>query len=443
MLRLLITCIFFLLPFTVNAAIIHVPGDFTTIQEGIDNAVNGDTVLVAAGTYTGNGNRDLFFGNKNLVLLSEDGPTSTIIDCGGTSFESHVGIVINNGQDSSSVIDGFTIRNAFDTTWNAAAIVCDSATPTIRNSIITDNMCSGIYSSKIHSRRIRIENCQIIGNSLSGLVTNYSTSAYISNSIFINNGYSGAFIHTSASTPTEVYYSLFFRNGTYGLSVLQDLSWENIRISNNTFVENNVGLLIDTYSPKNRKESLPANRLQAVTEVNNNIAAFNTDKGISFYASPSGYGYDVLCNNAYGNPNGDFHMFPPDTFFYQGDSFGNISLDPLFCDSTIIDFHIDAQSPCAQTNNSCGTLIGAFDVNCGFCCENRGNVDNTIGASGPVDVSDLTYLIAYLFQGGSPPPCIEEGNVDRVTGPSGPIDVSDVTYLTSFLFQGGSPPPPC
>ncbi len=79
---------------------------------------------------------------------------------------------------------------------------------------------------------------------------------------------------------------------------------------------------------------------------------------------------------------------------------------------------------------------------CG-CCQNRGNVDGVIGGAGPVDVSDLTYLVAFLFQGGPPPPCMDEGNVDGVVGGAGPVDVSDLTYLVAFLFQGGPPPPPC
>ncbi len=84
-----------------------------------------------------------------------------------------------------------------------------------------------------------------------------------------------------------------------------------------------------------------------------------------------------------------------------------------------------------------------LNVSVGSCCLNRGNVDGVIGSAGPVDVSDLTYLVAFLFQGGYAPPCIEEGNVDGVIGGAGLVDVADLTYLVAFLFQGGTPPPAC
>ncbi|HWR82856.1 MAG TPA: PQQ-dependent sugar dehydrogenase [Candidatus Deferrimicrobium sp.] len=77
------------------------------------------------------------------------------------------------------------------------------------------------------------------------------------------------------------------------------------------------------------------------------------------------------------------------------------------------------------------------------CCDNRGNVDGVVGAAGPVDVADLTFLVAFLFQSGGASPCDEEGNVDALVGPAGPIDTSDLTYLVAFLFQGGSAPTAC
>ncbi len=70
-----------------------------------------------------------------------------------------------------------------------------------------------------------------------------------------------------------------------------------------------------------------------------------------------------------------------------------------------------------------------------YCCDIRGDVDR----SGAIDVGDLTYLVAYLFQGGPPPPCLEEADVDG----SSSIDVGDLTYLVAYLFQGGPAPPPC
>ena len=66
---------------TAFAATIRVPADQPTIQAGIDAAVDGDTVLVADGTYTGEGNQDIDFKGKAITVQSENGAENCIIDC--------------------------------------------------------------------------------------------------------------------------------------------------------------------------------------------------------------------------------------------------------------------------------------------------------------------------------------------------------------------------
>jgi len=79
-----------------------------------------------------------------------------------------------------------------------------------------------------------------------------------------------------------------------------------------------------------------------------------------------------------------------------------------------------------------------FDRISGCCMGSiRGNVD--FGGGDLINVSDLTYLVAYLFQGGDEPGCLSEADVDG----SGAINVSDLTYLVAYLFQGGPAPAVC
>ncbi len=72
-----------------------------------------------------------------------------------------------------------------------------------------------------------------------------------------------------------------------------------------------------------------------------------------------------------------------------------------------------------------------------YCCVNRADVDHD---GEPINISDLMFLVDYMFQSGSVPVCMGEADVD---GDMEPINISDLMYLIDYMFQGGSAPPPC
>ena len=73
----------------------------------------------------------------------------------------------------------------------------------------------------------------------------------------------------------------------------------------------------------------------------------------------------------------------------------------------------------------------------GCCIGITGNVDND--GSDAIDISDLVYLVDYMFNGGPAPFCFEEADMDI----SGGIDISDLVYLVDYMFVGGSAPKDC
>ncbi|HOP07786.1 MAG TPA: thrombospondin type 3 repeat-containing protein [candidate division Zixibacteria bacterium] len=73
----------------------------------------------------------------------------------------------------------------------------------------------------------------------------------------------------------------------------------------------------------------------------------------------------------------------------------------------------------------------------GGCCVVMGDINND--GTGP-DISDLVYLVSYMFSGGPTPVCLDACDIDG--SGSGP-DISDLVYLVTYMFSGGPAPAPC
>jgi len=139
--------------FSVSATIINVPDDYEIIQEGINASTDGDTVLVEDGQYF---ERINFYG-KGILLTSVfliDGDTlhiqNTIIDADtlivGVADTGSV-VCFVNGEDSTSIIQGFTLCNGIGTGIygdysRGGGIYCRESSPTINYNIINGNFAS-------------------------------------------------------------------------------------------------------------------------------------------------------------------------------------------------------------------------------------------------------------------------------------------------------------
>jgi len=133
------------------AATINIPDDAVSIQYGVLMSSNGDTILVAPGTY----NENIDFKSKDIVITSSDGAEVTTIS--GS-------VKITQGESEEAVLNGFTVLTGPITIQNGSApvisnciirdmsviaIQCDNSSPIIKYNLFHDNgniSCIGINS---------------------------------------------------------------------------------------------------------------------------------------------------------------------------------------------------------------------------------------------------------------------------------------------------------
>ncbi len=138
-----------------NPRTIKVPEDYPAIQDAIDVAKDGDTIVVAPGTY----NENINFCGKQITVtsqnpLDESVVKATVINGGNTgAVDKGQGPIVMflNGEGRQAVLEGFTLHNRDRDFFNMNAIYLEGASPTIRNNAITSNNGTGIRMNWAYS----------------------------------------------------------------------------------------------------------------------------------------------------------------------------------------------------------------------------------------------------------------------------------------------------
>ena len=116
------------------ATTINIPENYPTIQEGIDNSINGDTVLVSEGTYYEN----LIIQNKDIAIITLS--DNTTLDGSGSGP-----VVSYFDVSESALLEGFILRNgtghpsSFSGFLFGGGIYCESSAPHLNQLNISGN----------------------------------------------------------------------------------------------------------------------------------------------------------------------------------------------------------------------------------------------------------------------------------------------------------------
>jgi hypothetical protein len=366
----------------------HVPSEYETIQAAIDDCNEGDTVVIASGTYTGAGNRDLDFKGKAITVRSTNPKNravvaATIIDCNGSESEPHQGFYFHTNEDANSVLSGLTITGAYGSF--GGAIKCQNSSPSIINCNFVNNFVSGggggIHNS--YSSSPTVINCIFRNNSsdwIAGALRNHTSSPLVINCLFTGN------------------------SANYGGAIQNENGSSNPTLINCTFTGNTSdwcgGLL-------NHPDSSPV--------LTNCIFWGNSDDG----------GMDESAQIHWGTPTINYSCIQGWTGGFGGT--GNIGSDPYFAAAENGDYHLKSEAGRWKPSIYIGldpTGDGFIDMSdfaafANYWRQAGESAPVDLDNNGVVDLSDLALLLNNYLAGYPPgnwilddvtSPCIDAGN---------------------------------
>ena len=314
-----------------SPATLKVPEDYSTIQAAINASANGDTVLVASGTYYENIN----FLGKNILLTSyyifnEDVSyiSNTIINGSQPAHQDTAScVLIVSGEDSTAILQGFTLTGGTGTKWldehgagtyvEGGGILITLSSPTIKNNLIINNEAirvgSGITSAGGGGIRVGDGNPHIINNVI------MSNSGMYGGAIVLN--YTGAVVKNNIIYNNEVYQAVMGVStfGGGGIWVLANFGTTPKIIENNTIVGNSSSGSGSSAAGKGGGILVWSTSIQA----KNNIIWGNTQttgEQIALIGSSSSFTYNLIEGGFTGTGNIDADPSFEALGFYLSDS---------------------------------------------------------------------------------------------------------------------------
>ncbi len=373
------------------ATILKVPEQTATIAGAISASSDGDTVLVSPGRY----HENVRIEGRRIVLAS-----NFIFDSSSTSI-------------STTIIDGSSPTNP-----ERGSCVTITGTGSAGSAVVGFTVTGGIGT--------------FLGDRYAGggfLVTTGSTLKIAYNSITGNSATSGGGISAYGSSPLIERNIVFENTSSRGGGL--DMESSSAMVSRNVFAQNHA-------SSSGGGARAFASGSAVITDnvfYNNTAITFG---GLIFDATPPTARYNDFYGNTNGNVGGSVTPIGDTTCCrnFNGircDVYFNIFRNPLFASLQAN----SCSTACASPLIDAGSLIGLAIPFAGIrtdigVCENH----YLIGDVYPdvfVDITDLTWLIGYVYLGGTAPCPIRSGDWNC----DGKVNLTDITKMINYIFKGG------